>query len=183
MFIQALGRAGRDHKPAKSTVFYNATDIGANVLHMSDSMRKYCTLTTCRRRFITDHFGASPSIVSPMHACCDNCEQACGCDTCTTDTAMETDGIEDLELVPADQSVVSYAEPMLLNYFHQENNSVSRILPQAQTGLSEQFAKHLAKYANVYCDRGTIGYKYQHIDSFYLDNISQLLTAILHRCK
>ncbi len=173
MYVQALGRAGRDGEPASSTVYFNASDLSSK--HMSDDMKDYCRLTTCRREFINKYFGAQHKIIEPLHKCCDNCAQDCDCGECD-EVPMDTD---DVTVNPANEIVISYAKPMLLNYFSLQNATVGGIMPEVKTGLSHQFAEHLAKYANVYCDRECIGHKYPHIDSLYLDNITLLLQTVM----
>ena len=72
-FVQEIGRAGRDLKPAESLVYFNNSDLGPNVKQMSDDMRDYCRATGCRRQLLATHFGYTQSSkINPIH-CCDNC--------------------------------------------------------------------------------------------------------------
>ena len=45
LYHQELGRAGRDGKHAKASLYYNGTDIASNKAGMTDEMRRYCTLS------------------------------------------------------------------------------------------------------------------------------------------
>lgn len=58
-FFRESGRAGRDGRPAKSTLYFNNNDIGANVEGMQPIMREYCknAKSECSRKIILKHFG------------------------------------------------------------------------------------------------------------------------------
>ena len=58
---QEIGRAGRDGKPAKSSIYYNGHDISSNKPGMTHEMRCFCTDDQqCLRKIILDYLG-SPS--------------------------------------------------------------------------------------------------------------------------
>ena len=58
-FFQESGRAGRDGRPATSTLYFNNNDIGANVEGMQPIMRDYCKnpQNVCRGKIVLSHFG------------------------------------------------------------------------------------------------------------------------------
>lgn len=79
-FFQESGRAGRDGRPAKSTLYFNNNDIGANVEGMQPIMREYCKnpKNECRRKIVLRHFGFGiPNVQEKSHSCCDICQNCC----------------------------------------------------------------------------------------------------------
>ena len=58
-FFEESGTAGRDGRPATSTLYFNNNDIGANVEGMQPIMRDYCKnpQNVCRRKIVLSHFG------------------------------------------------------------------------------------------------------------------------------
>jgi ATP-dependent DNA helicase RecQ len=81
--MQALGRAGRDGQPAVAILYYSNADLGANVKHMTDTMRAFCRTGSCRREMLLNYFGQSYfDRPSPTHKCCDNCVLLCECSLC-----------------------------------------------------------------------------------------------------
>lgn len=79
--LQEVGRGGRDGAQCIATVYYNASDIGTNVTNLKE-VKKFSTLTACRRKFLTDHFGFALEQNMPPNTCCDICELKCECDKC-----------------------------------------------------------------------------------------------------
>ena len=81
-FFQQSGRAGRDGRHAKSTLYFNNNDIGANVEGMQPIMREYCKnpKNECRRKIVLRHFGFGiPTVQEKSHSCCDICQNCCLC--------------------------------------------------------------------------------------------------------
>jgi hypothetical protein len=71
VYVQQIGRAGRDDTDAMATMLINSSDIATNVQGLTESMRKYCKTTTCRRKELCNFFGYK--IVKQVPKCCDNC--------------------------------------------------------------------------------------------------------------
>ncbi|XP_068749252.1 uncharacterized protein [Montipora capricornis] len=74
-YFQEIGRAGRDNKPARATLYYDGNDIAANKPGMTDEMRKYCKLEySCMREFVLRYLGlTSNNTTTPSQLCCSNC--------------------------------------------------------------------------------------------------------------
>ena len=87
-YLQEIGRAGRNGKPAHAHLYLN----GRFVYHsLSNEMKMYCDNNEqCRRVALLKHFSnlmPDHGILSPLHNCCDICAQSCVCDSCTNPIA------------------------------------------------------------------------------------------------
>ena len=69
-YVHEIGRGGRDGKAAMAIIHFNNSDIAPNVIGLSDAMRQYCQITTCRREFLCLHFGFETEI-DQSHECCE----------------------------------------------------------------------------------------------------------------
>ena len=70
-FFQETGRAGRDGLPAKSTLYFNKTDIRSNRPGITQSMIDYCrNESVCSRRVMLKYFGHEPAQNGQMNCCC-----------------------------------------------------------------------------------------------------------------
>ena len=78
------GLAGRDGRPATSTLYFNNNDIGANVEGMQPIMRDYCEnpQNVCRRKIVLSHFGFGIPSLRDKHSCCNICRTDCECSEC-----------------------------------------------------------------------------------------------------
>ena len=74
-YYQEIGRAGRDNKPARATLYYNGSDIASNKPGMTDEMRSYCLIAnSCLREFVLNYLGSrSNPKPTPSQLCCSNC--------------------------------------------------------------------------------------------------------------
>ena len=71
-YMQQIGRAGRSDEQATATIYWNRSDIGANIKHLSDEIRLYCRSNGCLRAQLVGHFGF-PSV--KQDRCCSVCEE------------------------------------------------------------------------------------------------------------
>ena len=78
-FFQESGRAGRDGRPATSTLYFNNNDIGANVEGMQPIMRDYCKnpQNVSRIKIVPSHFGFGIPSPRDKHSCCNICQTDC----------------------------------------------------------------------------------------------------------
>ncbi len=82
MYVQEIGRAGRDGSPATAILHFNAADLATNVPGMQDDMRDYCRAVTCKRSFIADYFMYTYELNVAKHDCCSCCADECKCVRC-----------------------------------------------------------------------------------------------------
>lgn len=75
-YYQEIGRAGRDGKPAKAILYFNATDIAPNKPGMTEEMRNFCLdEDTCMRKCILSYLGSKISNSYSANNCCSNCQE------------------------------------------------------------------------------------------------------------
>lgn len=122
-----MGRAGRDGQPSRATLYYNASDIARNIAGMSDEVREFCRLQTCRRDFLARHFGNTVDRDStlPAHNCCDICAPTCPCQNCQVATG---------EVIESEPSAL---QELLLQYFAAERES-------GVDNLTDELAREIA---------------------------------------
>ncbi len=83
-YLQEIGRAARDGKPAVAVLFYKSTDFRGNP-GVTEAMRTFCTNTVvCRRKLLMEGFGSTDAIIFPETKCqcCDVCASDCACQFC-----------------------------------------------------------------------------------------------------
>ncbi|XP_052216311.1 uncharacterized protein LOC127834484 isoform X2 [Dreissena polymorpha] len=75
-YMQEIGRAGRNGKPAKALCYFNTSDIAKNRKGLDNAMRAYIQNTDkCLRLHLVGHFGYNSVLFSGEKAmCCSNCK-------------------------------------------------------------------------------------------------------------
>ena len=74
-YLQEIGRAGRLGQPSKAIMYFNNNDIAKNRKGMTEEMRNYCTIKTCLRLRLVNHFGFQNFIFDDeKENCCSNCQ-------------------------------------------------------------------------------------------------------------
>ena len=84
MYMQQIGRAARGRPKADAILYWNNADIGNNITHMSDEMRRFCRSKECVRKQLVNHFGFE---VTEQKRCCSECK-AMDVDVCKKMSAM-----------------------------------------------------------------------------------------------
>ena len=94
-YYQEVGRAGRDNKPARASLFFNGQDISTNKPGMTTAMRNFCLHeTNCLRKELLVFLGSMScrseiKLKYERHNCCSNCLKVCQCLTCSTNKQLQ----------------------------------------------------------------------------------------------
>ena len=82
-FVQEIGRAGRDGKPAKSLLFFT----GHQLKKCEETMKLYTNGNDCLRKVLLTKFAATASSTNVAHDCCVICHATCKClgDSCVVE--------------------------------------------------------------------------------------------------
>ena len=84
-YYQEIGRAGRDGKQARASLYYNGHDIASNRNGMTEEMRLFCREDSgCLRNIILKYLGSKlvTTNETDRHSCCSNCLKMCKCNSC-----------------------------------------------------------------------------------------------------
>lgn len=178
-YVQEIGRAGRDGKPSEAVIFVNRNDLAANVQHLSEDMRAYCTTDLCRRKLLLSYFGFEKEPVSSPHLCCDRCKEGCNCKECQDMTEI-TEAMAasfEPEVKPSKEGV-QYVDSMLNDYFTAENSIAGCPLSSAVTGLCPETAAEIAAKYTEYQSMHTLQSTYSNLKQSYLENIHKIIVYI-----
>lgn len=93
-YLQEIGRAGRDGQESLALLYFNMSDIGAP--HVKCEVKNFCLLNTCRRKYISEHFGFTFEKIDLRHKCCDICQISCPCDTCLVNAVQKCESFKEL---------------------------------------------------------------------------------------
>ncbi len=180
-YVQEIGRAGCDGFPSTARLFVNSSDVAANKKHMSDEMRQFVKLESCRRVYLNDYFGSAYTGVNDLslHDCCDICRKNCDCSDCqlvveADALVAELDTLDDTPSVPA--ACRQEAKSLLESYFYEENMCIGEgILLQGVTGLSTQLADKIVKKMDKFVKLDILADTFPNIRDHYLKNIVLIL--------
>ena len=184
--MQEIGRAGRDGAQSHAILLYNANDVASNRKYLKEEVREYCKLNSCRRAFISNHFGFTTQNPEFCHDCCDVCEKPCNCDICFEKFLMDMEDKVDecVSVSSADKQSdeqhthfrISLANALSV-YFKQENEGLGYSTAEIYTGLNEKLAKKLAEQMHSIASEDDILVLFPGINCKY---ISDLFTIIKH---
>jgi hypothetical protein len=177
-YYQETGRAGRDEMPADAIMYVNKNDIGKSTT--SQEMKSYCTLQSCRRKFLSEHFGTH-FVSSSHHTCCDNCERNCICSNCATSSEVSQD--ESIENV--DQPCHDTETEQLLNIsLPQDFSAVNSVVQQhsildatLQTGLTQLLAKDIAASYEQLLELEVLQSTYNYVADEYIRVIHEIIRS------
>ena len=146
VYLQEIGRAGRDDEASTAILHYNASDISKNVKGMTDEMRNFCTLSECRREYLCEHFGFELSEHhQTLHDCCDNCEAKCQCMQCEDAQCVEACAV----VSELQQGKCDALQRLLKEYFEAENlASASGV--KIDIEKADQIAFNYVHFTDVY---------------------------------
>ena len=86
MYMQQIGRGGRSRRKANAILFWNNINIGTNISHMTEEMRRYCRSKECLREQLVRYFGFT---VTKQNRCCSTCEDLSCSKLCEKLSAMD----------------------------------------------------------------------------------------------
>lgn len=149
---------------------------------MTDEMKNFCTLETCRRDFLCQHFGSpcGMSVFEFKHECCDNCQKLCKCEDCTDKLILacdETD-LSNINKNKLSPSIKEQLEMVLLEYFNAENEIIAMPNSELITGLSDSFAKEICQEHILYSDKEQILCRHTTLSPHVVENIVLIVSEL-----
>ncbi len=184
MYLQEVGRAGRDGLASTATMYWCPADIAGNIPHMTDAMRDYVKSTSCRRKWLANHFNdPEPENVVPRHMCCDVCAQECecGCEKSQESPEDNEEGNDDNTTI--DQSTANMINILINQYFHIENSQLQSPFAMSTTLLSNTLAETISKRYNKYSSAAAIQTDFPNVQQTYCDNIAAVIHAYLSKVQ
>lgn len=190
MYVQEVGRAGRDGKDAIATLYFNNSDISTAVSGMTKEMRQYCTTKTCRRQYMCEHFGFNyESVYEFDHQCCDNCEKTCTCDFCVIqqdDEANDQSLCQELKSaskstsdeIGQSENVKQAVLDMLLTYFDAENGCLNMPNATLYTGLTKDLATEISGNYMSFKSTCNLQQNYPLLSAQVVQNVSLIIIEI-----
>jgi len=121
-------------------------DLGRQTV--SAEMRQFCLTTTCRRQFITKHFGfdvpADEGVAE--NTCCDICEKDCDTSIKSADEPISQTAVNEVQ-----QALRYKIQHALVNLFYSLPNTNGDLINTASTnGLSSTLAFEIAQVHTQY---------------------------------
>lgn len=161
-------------------MYYNNSDISTCAKGMTEEMREFCTLQTCRREYLCQHFGF-PSGMSEFtfkHECCDICEIGCTCETCTDHrlvSCLEESNPRSAKVNKLSPTKKEQLELVLMEYFAAEKGILNVPNPELTTGLSYLLAKEICADYLMYQKKEHILCKHKTVSPHIAENIALII--------
>ena len=158
-----MGRCGRDGQQAEAILYFNNTDLSKSKKHVTDSIRKFCRLKSCRRKFLMEYFGSE--LAQPdTSRCCDVCSGRAPEDPPPAKRMKPDDDIS---------ATLQY-------YFNEENGLVTaNCKPGLSTGLCQELANLISCQPREYVEKGNLEADFPFLRLSYMDNIRIILSGKL----
>lgn len=192
-FMQESGRAGRDHKPSLSIMYFHGINISETAT--DKMMRNYCLLKTCRRDNLLQYFSPENTNKTQVlkHNCCDICSPLCDCGACPielktflpdeVDSLLIKNGnngdikahreIDNEKRATIKQSIEQLRENMLQT----ESLSPTLLTKEILTGLSEQMIENIVNNCHYFFDSDDIYGEYVY-DQDMADSILRIINEV-----
>lgn len=176
-YLQEIGRAGRDGHESLALLYFNMNDIGAH--HVKSEVKNFCLLNTCRRKYISEHFGFTFEKIDLPHKCCDICQISCPCDTCLVNAVQKCESFKELTERQQKNDTANQVSTVLMAFFDQQNALHDVTYPELFTGLSKKTADKIDLVVDQIESEMDIKKSFPHLDPKYLSHI----WAIISYCK
>ena len=138
-YVQETGRSGRDGLQSTAVLFLRPSDQQATDEATEQPMQVYCRNSSiCRRQLLMSEFTAEAiEQPSPLHNCCDVCQQRCRCEACECIAALSSLP-EVMETNTIDNEQVQLLDPQKRQQLHAELCAYRESLCQEATNVSGQ---------------------------------------------
>ncbi|CAC5417459.1 recQ [Mytilus coruscus] len=177
VYMQEIGRAGRDGLQSEAVLYFNNNDLGSNT-PVRDEVKQFCRLKSCRRQFLCEHFDWERVALLIKHNCCDICKVDCDCIECLSNSAFD-----DIDVAENDtEGTLSQLQSLLAAYFQLENDLVDMPKSEIFTGLSSELVHEIVKNCLSYKSAQEICRKFPFLKFEYACNIFKIILNVKSEC-
>ena len=154
-------------------------DLGKTAVR--PEVREYCLLGTCRREYLSQHFGTSVSFCGPQHDCCGNCGATCKCASCLGTSVRSSPSSTDRIIQSRyDPETAEMVHAVLKAVFQEVNLSIeSPMDPTLITGLTSQLLDDNVNNYHIFDEIDLLQANYFYIHPKYCTIIHSALQQTL----